>query len=61
MIGHTGSSIPARLVAEILTRLTGKAIGDAAHKAEHFPLPGHIKRVVICPLSGQLVTEAGRK
>ena len=58
VIGRTGSSIPARLAAEILTRLTGDASGDATRKAEDFPLPGHIKRVVICPLSGELVTEA---
>jgi penicillin-binding protein 1C len=55
VIGRTGSSIPARIAADLLRALEESA-GDAPDQEN--PLPGLAEQVRICALSGQAATAA---
>jgi penicillin-binding protein 1C len=55
VVGRTGSSIPARIAADLLGALEASA-GDAPNQAN--PLPGLAEQVSICALSGMTATPA---
>ncbi|MDR3146357.1 MAG: transglycosylase domain-containing protein [Treponema sp.] len=55
VIGRTGSSIPARIAADLLTALEGSAGASPGREPEH-PLAGLAEPVRICALSGMAVS-----
>jgi penicillin-binding protein 1C len=57
VIGRTGSSIPARIAADLLTAMEGSA-GSSPDLAPENPLSGLAEQVRICALSGMAASPA---
>ncbi|MDR1909330.1 MAG: transglycosylase domain-containing protein [Spirochaetaceae bacterium] len=57
VVGRTGSSIPARIAADLLTALE-QSVGHPRSREPENPLPGLAEEVRICALSGMAATAA---